>query len=290
MDGSADSNGHGVHITKTGISGFDEICESGILTGSIVVVSGLPGTGRSTFGMQFLVDGARNYNENGIYILFEDSADSALSQFARFDWSLNELIGSQKISILDYPISEIDQILSPHGVVKDFIERVGAKRIVIDSVFPIASHYKREERDIALIRFVNMVKSWGLTVIMIASEDPDSKYPKTFFGIERFTEGWVRLGVTQTVPRSRTLEIVKMRGRHHSMSIHPFTIDKNGITISINTPTNTVKTEKGSAPSTTTRTSSRPSHPPNPRAKKKAGLAKSDIKTSKGKVRQRYKI
>jgi len=218
------------NIVKIGVSSFDGLCDGGVLKGSVITLSGFPGTGRSTFAMQFLVEGASNFNENGIYIIFEDSADSALLQFSQYKWGVNELIASQKISVLDYPIAEIDQILSPQGVVKDFIEKVGAKRIVIDSVFPIGLHYDNNKRNAALIKFVNLVKSWGLTVMVIASEVSGPGFPRTTYGVERFSDGWIRLNsVYHKNERIRTLEIMKMKGRPHTMKIHQFIINDTGI-------------------------------------------------------------
>ncbi len=219
-------------IVETGISDFDKLCGGGILRGSVVTLSGFPGNGKSTFGMQFLLEGANKYDENGVYILFEDNVDSALLQFAHFDWNLNELIESQKISILDYPISEIDQILSPQGVVKDFIDKMNAKRIVIDSIFPIGLYYQENRRDNALISFINMVKGWNRTVMITAFEDVNVKYPQTTFGIERFTDGWIRLNdIHIQDERKRTLEIMKMRGMKHSLTVHNFNITNKGIKI-----------------------------------------------------------
>lgn len=201
---------------KTGIEWFDKILNNGIPRNGILTLSGITGTGRSTLAMQILVKGINEYGENGLYIALEESKESAINQFKGYNWEIRNLINERKLSMLDYPLSEIPQIISPTGAVKDLVEELDIKRVVVDSVFPIGINFKTAyEREIGILRFINTVRRWKTTVILTSYEEPagNTEIPRTTYGIERFTDGWIRLGFKYCEDeRIRFLEIMKLRG------------------------------------------------------------------------------
>lgn len=114
---------------KTGIHGFDELVEGGIPEGFIVVVTGPPGTGKSTFSMQFLQEGMKNH-EKCIYFSFEERVEQLIKQSIRFGWDLGEYIDKGYLEILGFAmgsaeeISEIITIFKPNRIVFDSINNI----------------------------------------------------------------------------------------------------------------------------------------------------------------------
>jgi len=79
------------NITPSGVEGFDRILYGGLPKGSTVIVEGAPGTGKTTFGVQFLYYGALQCNEPGIYITFEEFPKQIYQDVMDFGWDIKEL-------------------------------------------------------------------------------------------------------------------------------------------------------------------------------------------------------
>src|SRR5690349_24332648 len=84
----------------TGILGLDEITEGGLPRGRTTLVVGGPGSGKTMLGLQFLVNGARDFDEAGIFVAFEETSDRIVANAEGFDWTLGELL-KKKIFFLD---------------------------------------------------------------------------------------------------------------------------------------------------------------------------------------------
>jgi circadian clock protein KaiC len=79
----------------TGIAGFDEITRGGLPRGRTALVQGGPGSGKTIFGLQFLVNGARNFREPGIFVAFEETSQRIMANAESFDWRLPQLLRRQ---------------------------------------------------------------------------------------------------------------------------------------------------------------------------------------------------
>ncbi|MEM4272633.1 MAG: ATPase domain-containing protein, partial [Candidatus Bilamarchaeaceae archaeon] len=90
-------------LVKTGIAGMDRMLGGGLPKGSISTISGPTGSGRSTLGLQFLVNGAQKYDETGLYVVIEESHDLIYRHMNYKGWNLEELERSKKLIFLDYP-------------------------------------------------------------------------------------------------------------------------------------------------------------------------------------------
>src|SRR5665213_3455534 len=86
--------------TPTGITGFDAITEGGLPSGRTTLLVGGPGSGKTIFALQFLVHGARDLNEPGIFVAFEETPARLLANFEGFGWNLAEL-GRKKLYFMD---------------------------------------------------------------------------------------------------------------------------------------------------------------------------------------------
>ncbi len=219
--------------TPTGIPGLDEVMEGGVKKGSVNLIGGGAGCGKSIFCMQFLANGIECYNENGIYISFEENEEKVLEDFKRFNWKIEEKIRNKKLLLLFYTPEQVQNVVEAGGgAVRDIIESLNAKRVVIDSLTAFTLLHETElEKRKAVLRLVDAMRNWGCTAMVTSEQEPDpDRHQSTVMEFE--VDGVILLyNVRKGDIRERSLEIFKMRGTKHSAKIFPMKIDDNGITI-----------------------------------------------------------
>lgn len=225
---------------KSGIPGLDKVLGGGFLEGAIVTVGGPTGAGKSTLAMQFVYEGARQFDETGLYISIEESKDAVLFHMSGYKWDLEDMERKQKLVFLDYPIYEVEQFLQQSNAIKEIIRTTNVKRVVVDSVMPIALHFKNEEeRKLGFLKFIENIRAWGATTLIVSEDTkapPIESLPYTSYGIESFTDGWINVGFKydqKKNERTRFIEVLKMKGVHHSMKNYPIIINENGVTVSV---------------------------------------------------------
>jgi circadian clock protein KaiC len=223
---------------KTGIPGLDEVLGGGLLKGSTVTLSGPTGSGKSTLAMQFLVNGAQKYSEPGLYISIEDSKASLFFSMSGYSWKIEDLEKSKKLMFLDYPIFEIDQFLNQNSAVLEIINAMGIKRVVIDSIMPLAVYFKDDdERKKGFLKLMINLRKWNTTTLIVAEDTPASTQdvlPSTRYGIETMCEGWIHIYYLYSMKarcRTRAIEALKMKGVKHSTKIHNAKITDDGFKI-----------------------------------------------------------
>jgi circadian clock protein KaiC len=227
-------------LIKSGIPGLDEILGGGIRKGAIFTLSGPTGAGKSTFGMQFLVNGALKYKEGGLYISIEESKQSMYSNMGGYSWDIDKLEKNKQLVFLDYPISEVDQFLNQYGAITEIITAMELKRVVIDSIMPIALHFPSEdERKRGFLKLIDNIRKWGTTTMIISEDTPSTTQdvlPDTSYGIETFTDGWIHLYYLYSPKekkRVRAVEVIKFKGIAHSLKIYPAEITNDGFVIRV---------------------------------------------------------
>ncbi len=225
-------------IVKSGIPGLDKILGGGLLHGSAVTLSGPTGCGKSTFAMQFLVKGITEYKEPGIYIAIEESKDSMYFHMSGYKWDLDKLERGRQLVFLDYPVYEVDQFLNQYSAIAEIINTTGARRVVIDSIMPVALYFQNDdERKKGFLKLIDNIRKWDATTLIV-SEDTSATtadvLPSTKYGIETFTDGWIHvysMFSPKTKERERGVEVLKMKGIAHSAKIHPAKISNDGFSI-----------------------------------------------------------
>src|SRR6201986_3320374 len=131
----------GLKKSLTGITGFDEITGGGLPTGRPTLICGGPGCGKTLLSMEFLVKGAMEYNEPGVFMTFEEKAEELTTNVASLGFDLDELVRTKKLSI-DYvrvERSEIEETgeydLEGLFVRLNYaIDSIKAKRVVLDTI------------------------------------------------------------------------------------------------------------------------------------------------------------
>src|ERR1700688_638339 len=75
----------------TGIAGLDEMTDGGLPRGRTTLLVGGPGSGKTVFALQYLINGAREYGEPGIFVAFEETSERIMANAESFDWKLAQL-------------------------------------------------------------------------------------------------------------------------------------------------------------------------------------------------------
>ncbi len=222
----------------TGIEGFDEITEGGIPKGRSTLVTGAAGSGKTLFGMEFLLRGAIQYNEPGVFIAFEETAEDLRKNFKSLGFNLSELVEQKKLAI-DYIYLERAEIEETgeydlEGLFVRLayaIDSIGAKRIVIDTIEVLFSGLSetgilRAE----LRRLFRWLKERGITAIVTGEQGEGTL---TRYGLEEYVADCViqlQHRITEKIT-TRLMRIVKYRGSRHGMNEYPFMVGETGLVI-----------------------------------------------------------
>jgi len=222
----------------TGIQGIDEITFGGLPQGRPVLLCGKAGCGKTLMAMEFLVRGATEFNEPGVFMAFEETAEELRQNVASLGWDLAELIKEKKLAIDHVRVerSEIEETgeydLEALFIRLGFeIDAIAAKRVVIDTLEVLfggldnAAIVRSELRRLFL-----WLKSKGVTAI-ITSESGDNTL--TRHGLEEYVSDCV-IRLDQRVVNelsTRRLQIIKYRGSKHGSNEYPFLIKENGISV-----------------------------------------------------------
>jgi len=223
----------------TGINGLDEITGGGLPRGRPTLVSGGAGSGKTLFALEFLVRGATQHNEPGVFISFEESIPDLTKNAASLGFNLAQLVADKKL-FMDHvfiPRSEFAETgeYDLDGLfirIADAVQQVGARRVVLDTVealfadLPNPAILRSEIR-----RLFDWLKEKGLTTIITAERDtPDHL---TRHGIEEFVSDCVIVldHRMRDEISTRRLRVVKYRGSTHGTNEYPFLIDADGISV-----------------------------------------------------------
>ena len=229
----------------TGIPGFDELCEGGLIRDRTVLISGPSGSGKTIFAMQFLVNGATLYNEPGIFIATEERPQHLREHFAVFGWDLEKLEDENMLAIVDATSTKIGlpsderyidvRPFDTRSLIDQIItiqDEIGARRAALDSTTAIGFAINDPAKfRVELLKISTTLEVLGLTSILTAEVIESGAISR--FGVENFvTEGTIVLYYTRSENvRIRSLEIYKLRGTNHSKKIHPYDITDEGIVV-----------------------------------------------------------
>jgi circadian clock protein KaiC len=224
--------------TPSGIRGLDEITFGGLPKGRPTLIAGGPGSGKTLMSMEFLVRGATDYNEPGVFMAFEETAEELVENVASLGFDLNELISEKKI-LVDYVRVERSEIEETgeydlEGLfvrLSCAIDSIGAKRVVLDTIESLFAGLGNESILRAeLRRLFRWLKDKGVTAIITAER---GEATLTRYGLEEYVSDCVILldHRVQNQISTRRVRVVKYRGSIHGTNEYPFLIDEKGISI-----------------------------------------------------------
>ena len=231
------SNGHGLHKCLTGITGFDEITNGGLPENGVTLISGSAGSGKTLFGVNFLINGANTYNQPGIFLTFEETADELYKDVASLNLDLKGLVLQKKI-FLEHVLLEhkdIQQLdFNLEGIfirLEDAIDSIGAKRVVIDSIESLFAGIT----DVGILRLeikrlFRWLKDKHVTAIVTGELGHESY---TRHGLEEFISDCIVLLDNRVNDEIavRRVRIIKYRGSSHGTNEYPFVIDNKGLSV-----------------------------------------------------------
>lgn len=213
----------------TGIKGLDDILCGGIMPGSATLLEGPPGCGKTTLGIQFIVNGILN-GEPGIIITFEQFADQLYHDAQNFGWDLIDLQRKNTLRVICTSPSTIrDHLLQSEGIIHKLIDQIGVKRVLIDSVshFHRITETKSQMREL-LFSMINALKQKKITIAL--TKELGLKEEPSFE--EYVVDAIINLSYEHHgQARVRTVEVIKTRGHDHVSGKHFFKFGPNGITI-----------------------------------------------------------
>lgn len=232
---------------KTGIEGLDNLIDGGFPKGSFAVVTGGPGTGKTIFALQFLANGAQKYDEKGLFITVEQSAEDVVSQAKQFGWDFNQLENNGKIKIVSL-IGKMPFEESTMQEIKNFIQENHYDRIVFDSVtsllnapfskYSIVDHADRGLQPHALsemsranvTNFIDFIKKQGITTVGI-SQKLEGMPGNTIDNVSEFKADGLLVLNSTTVGKNvnRTIQVKKMRKTKIDAIPRNFDFTDNGI-------------------------------------------------------------
>ncbi|MFH1448156.1 MAG: ATPase domain-containing protein [Candidatus Micrarchaeota archaeon] len=229
---------------KTGIEGLDELIEGGFPKNTSVLLSGSIGTGKTIFGLQFLVEGAK-LGERGIYITFEETRELILDQASRFGWDIEKFEKEHKLRIITLQLghTSIEKILAE---IDELIGKFQPQRLVLDSITTLQvysdvlvdsksmemlgvsdRHYESVRRK-AVADLVGRVRAYNLTAILTSELQEGSSWYSRDTISEFICDGVIKLSKVESIGK-RTLTIGKMRSTRHDVVPKTINIGEDGI-------------------------------------------------------------
>jgi circadian clock protein KaiC len=234
--GAADSTV--LEKAPTGIKGLDEVANGGLPKGRPTLVAGGPGSGKTLMAMEFLVHGAEEYGEPGVFVAFEETAEELAKNVGSLGFDLNRLVSEKKLSV-DYVYIERSEIEETGEYDLDglfvrlgyAIDTIKAKRVVLDTIEVLFASLPNETILRAeLRRLFRWLKDKGVTTV-ITGERGDGTL--TRHGLEEYVADCVIVldhRVTDQLS-TRRLRVLKYRGSSHGTNEYPFLIGDTGISV-----------------------------------------------------------
>lgn len=189
---------------KTGIPGFDNLIEGGLIEGSSILLSGPAGSGKTIFALQFLCSGARDYEEPGVFVTLESRPDELRAEALRFNWDIGVLEQNENFALIDAASSKAGLPTSENHALRrgfdlntlaqeiyDAVEEMRANRVVIDSLSALNINFG-ESSNIRndIYKLSALLRQLGVTSILVCDTTPPNAFSRT--GVEEFvTQGLI---------------------------------------------------------------------------------------------------
>lgn len=214
----------------SGIPGLDELIEGGYIPGSVIMLSGGTGTGKTIFCTQYIWN-ALCLGENGVFVTLQQTPEEIRKDVARFGRDFETAEKNDQCRIVYLDPQDLKKIIN---TIMDNIKEINAKRLAIDSISLVGEyidHIRTVRKDFSYL--IRQLKKMKVTTVM-TSEIPEGTELISRFGIEEFLVDGVivlKCGVDVVGGKPRSMIIRKMRRTKHDLDTHPFMITDHGIKI-----------------------------------------------------------
>ncbi len=231
----------------TGIPGFDQLIEGGFIENDLILLTGGPGAGKSTFGAQYLYEGITRFREHGVYVTFEETPARIMRNMWRHGWDFERMIKENRLRILRAdPIAYERYIRKNQDAIKvnetdstaieavlrqiyACVNEIGAKRLFIDSISSLKLTQDPVNIRYLILEFIKNIESFDCTTLMTSESNND----RSHFSVEEYlAEGVICLKVFRiNGEKIRSIEILKMRGTKHDEVLRPYIMTDHGIVV-----------------------------------------------------------
>ena len=219
---------------SVGVPELDKMLGGGVFEGDSVLVAGPSGTGKSALATQFIAEGLRR-GEPGVIAIFEERPQGYIDRAKSIglDFELPKKNGKLEILYVRPLDLSVDETMQE---ILDAVERVGAKRLVIDSLvgfeMALAPGFREDFRE-SLYRMIGALTGSGITILStVEVEDTFTALPFSQYVISFLTDDILRMRYVEINGQLRkVMVIIKMRGSNHSKDIREYIITDTGLTI-----------------------------------------------------------
>ncbi len=227
---------------RTGIHGFDEIVQGGLIPDRVYIIAGPPGAGKTTFGSQFLVQGAKE-GERGLYVSLTEDPRNIIEDMSSFSFNIKRYTLAGMILFIDMgplSIQYLNAVKNKDSFKGTYAQEVfkkissivkikGIKRIVIDSVLTLRyGSGSKEDQNKEIARFFRSLKDLKATSLILSEMTDLSNYsPEHYMAhgvifLHNFLNGNKMV---------RALQVIKMRGTKHDCDMHRMEISVDGVKV-----------------------------------------------------------
>ncbi|WP_299331311.1 KaiC domain-containing protein [Haloplanus sp.] len=220
---------------ELGIEGLDEMILGGVPERSLISVIGSAGTGKTTFGLQFLDRALRN-GKRGVYITLEESTDRIYDTAEEKGWSFIEYAEDGRLAIVHLdPIEMANSLTSIRSDLPELVKAFDADRLVLDSVSLLEMMYDHpSDRRSEVYQFTRALKEAGVTTLVTSEASGDNPYSSRYGIIEYLADAVFVLQYVRPSDFQETrlaLEIQKIRDANHSRETKPYEITGEGLSV-----------------------------------------------------------
>ncbi|WP_415379052.1 RAD55 family ATPase [Halosimplex sp. TS25] len=217
---------------SSGVPGFDEIVQGGLLKDRLYVVSGPPGSGKTTFSSQFITQGAKA-GENCLYVTMHETKEELMQDMSGYDFGFDQVMASGKIQFLNLMTDSGKRTITQFGTeggltnrIVAFLEQQDIDRAVIDSTM-LLQHFFNDVSD-EITGFLSALKQTGTTVVLISEMTDPSSYADEHYlahGVIFFHNYLESGGMT------RGVQVIKMRGTAIDCDIRAIDFSDRGLRV-----------------------------------------------------------
>jgi KaiC/GvpD/RAD55 family RecA-like ATPase len=235
MRGSHQNGEARIERASTGVDGIDEVLGGGLPTDRLYLVSGPPGSGKTTFSAQFVTEGVIE-GERGLYVSMHETLSDLRADLGSFDFGFDRALDTDELMFVDALSSEGRRFLGRPGENRDhssllnrivgFINSQNIDRVVIDSTM-LLRHLLSDDED-SLIGALTSLKRANATVLLISEMTDPTAYSNEHYlahGVVFFHNYLEADGMT------RGVQVVKMRGTDIDTDIHTLAFESGGLAV-----------------------------------------------------------
>lgn len=218
----------------TGIPGLDPLIQGGLQRGDFVLLSGGVGAGKTTFSSQFAYNGATLLGEPAVFATFEEDSESLKRNMLNFGMDLDLLEKENKVKILDLEILEGQGLGSNMEVLLNALDKIQAKRLVVDSLtaFLTGAKDKFDYRFLMHLVYKTLKREGVMTMMTISRLDDGHGIQG--MGVEEFVaDGIFQLEsyISESMELKTRFLVRKLRGCDHSKKYHSVAYSQEGVHI-----------------------------------------------------------